>query len=46
MVRTSEKFCHLYYRWQEIEILQLPNCKRRKNYRYDRKFVVEKGGAG
>ena len=46
MVRTSEKFCHLYYRWQEIEILQLPNCKRRKNYRYDSKLVVAKGGAG
>lgn len=46
MVCTSEKFCHFYYSSQKIEILQLPNCKRRKNYRYDRKFVVVKGGAG
>lgn len=30
MVRTSEKFCHLYYRWQEIEILQLQIAKEEK----------------
>lgn len=46
MVCTSEKFCHFYYSWQKIEILQLPNGKRRKNYRYDSKLVVAKGGAG